>query len=1347
VQAGFEAVEGYGPGDISVTGAQGGPWTIEFTGSKAGTSIASIDSTQEKLTPLTAGVSEEVRAEGGSGGPEICVIASECKAAIQGDLGGELVGPQGIAIDSTGDVYVGEASNRRISKFDSDGAFQRLWGKDTIRLDKPADLGDVFEVCAVAAECKAGSGQAGSVLGALAVPSDLAVDSSARVYALDTGAGQRRVQRFQADGSGPEVFAAAQLSGNSPQGGRAANNLAIDPESDHFFADAALGSPAEQRIKEVDLAGTLVDLHAEGMGFPTQSAFTPKDLALDGAPGRLYASFGSANPLRNARHHIAVLDDDGGYAVGSATAPEATEVTPDSAVLEATVNPNGSFSLYRFEISKDAGKTWSAATGDLEAGDGTEDVPAGPVALEDLEANALYQARVIVTTPLGGSATSEVAEFATAPLQPTAMTRPAVQVTDTEAVIRAKVNPNGKETSYRFEWGKTTAYGNSVPVPDGSAGAGGLAVGLSERLEGLDPETTYHYRIVAANEEGGAEGEDLSFTTTTPIAAPPNRAYEMVTPPDKNNRITGFKADYEGTPMPYVGVPSLDGEALFYPVNHVVLSDEQGNKAILVVDHTVIRRGQAAWSTEGLIDVPVAQPPAGQVTWQIPAAAGDLTAFAYVHVISPFLAGSPFGTKLLDDDGGLNGTGWYDWNPEGVPVTGIDDSALIDDDGTRMLRWGEYPGLLGPGDPSNAQVAGSQAIYLQSPPATGPRVLVNECTGTGEAATLIPSRIGSGDPGDTIGAQACEAGSTTSLRGAEIGGFGGAVGLRGERQTALSADGRRVFFVSPDGVAPGGPSAGQSCTTATGPATSCLQQLYVRQLDSEGDPTVRWISRSQVPGQQVGLLGEGVGFEGASADGSIVYFRTNAPLLPGDPNGLGAPTPGGVKSGTASNASWDLYRYELPGIDEDPASGTLIRVSGGQSGEEDPNTGADGQRTIVRFLSDDGERALFVTSAPLNGADNAPPDGSAPSNVPGGAASPEPGTRNLYLFDSSKSGAARWKFVAHLPYQPSKIDGCTTAYAGRIAPLAKFSGSYGGYNRPEGNCVRGTSSADLVVFESTARLTADDDDDAGDIYAYDALADRLQRVSAPPAGQPPYPCDHVNNDDPTAFCNADLGPAPLTNLTLGRDGYPNANVAADGTVFFESRLELIPADTNGRHWDTYGWKDGRLFLVSPGDSDHHAYYSGNSEDGEDVFFWTSQRISPWEIDDADFDVYDARVGGGLPDPPAPALCEVLGGGCQRDSESEAPATAPSASSAFVGPGNLSTKGNRGLARLRRACAKRAGRARGLTRRARSLRRRARRAGAPRVKRRLARRAQRAGGAAKRARKGAGKCRRRLRRLR
>jgi hypothetical protein len=120
----------------------------------------------------------------------------------------------------------------------------------------------------------------------------------------------------------------------------------------------------------------------------------------------------------------------------------------------------------------------------------------------------------------------------------------------------------------------------------------------------------------------------------------------------------------------------------------------------------------------------------------------------------------------------------------------------------------------------------------------------------------------------------------------------------------------------------------------------------------------------------------------------------------------------------------------------------------------------------------------------------------------------------------------------------------------------------------------------------------------------------------------------------------------------GLSGLRHLNVSenGDGTlrgIYFESALSLTPDDVNDRHFDVYEWRDGHVSLMSPGSSDDHAFYSGNSRDGRDVFFQTTQRISPWEIEAKDGDVYDARIDGGLPDPPQPpAICNEAGVSCQ-----------------------------------------------------------------------------------------------------
>jgi hypothetical protein len=103
---------------------------------------------------------------------------------------------------------------------------------------------------------------------------------------------------------------------------------------------------------------------------------------------------------------------------------------------------------------------------------------------------------------------------------PTVTSNEASAVTSRGATLNATVNPSGIATTYRFEYGWTTNYGVSVPVPDASAGSGRSDVSVNQMLTDLVPQKTYHYRIVATNAEGVVYGSDKSFTT---LAALPGR--------------------------------------------------------------------------------------------------------------------------------------------------------------------------------------------------------------------------------------------------------------------------------------------------------------------------------------------------------------------------------------------------------------------------------------------------------------------------------------------------------------------------------------------------------------------------------------------------------------------------------------------------------------------------------------------------------------------------------------------------------------------------------------------------------------------------------------------------------
>jgi trimeric autotransporter adhesin len=79
--------------------------------------------------------------------------------------------------------------------------------------------------------------------------------------------------------------------------------------------------------------------------------------------------------------------------------------------------------------------------------------------------------------------------------------------------LRGTVYPYGYETTWHFEYGTSTAYGLSAPMPDADAGTA-TAVPVSQLITGLEPDTTYHFRLVSTNTfEGTSFSADHTFST------------------------------------------------------------------------------------------------------------------------------------------------------------------------------------------------------------------------------------------------------------------------------------------------------------------------------------------------------------------------------------------------------------------------------------------------------------------------------------------------------------------------------------------------------------------------------------------------------------------------------------------------------------------------------------------------------------------------------------------------------------------------------------------------------------------------------------------------------------------
>ena len=97
------------------------------------------------------------------------------------------------------------------------------------------------------------------------------------------------------------------------------------------------------------------------------------------------------------------------------------------------------------------------------------------------------------------------------PSAPSVSTGGASSVTFSSAILSGSVNAHGQVTNYVFQYGTTSGYGGQTPLSPAGNGIKGIKV--SQTVTGLQPATTYHYRIVAVSPVGTTDGKDHIFTT------------------------------------------------------------------------------------------------------------------------------------------------------------------------------------------------------------------------------------------------------------------------------------------------------------------------------------------------------------------------------------------------------------------------------------------------------------------------------------------------------------------------------------------------------------------------------------------------------------------------------------------------------------------------------------------------------------------------------------------------------------------------------------------------------------------------------------------------------------------
>ncbi|MGA2164961.1 MAG: fibronectin type III domain-containing protein, partial [Solirubrobacteraceae bacterium] len=192
----------------------------------------------------------------------------------------------------------------------------------------------------------------------------------------------------------------------------------------------------------------------------------------------------------------------------------------------------------------------------------------------------------------------------------------------TAATLQADIDPNESSTSYHFEYDTTpytssTSHGTSLPVPSQAIGSGTSRVSVSVRVTGLQPGTRYYYRVVAVDEietfygpgkalttpvapgsesSGGCPNEQLRAEQPYGLELPDCRAYEMVSPVEKNGQDATEGEAIDVASGAFVSRAAVSGDAIEFQSSGS-FADPLGS---LIADEYISRRGPEGWSTESI---------------------------------------------------------------------------------------------------------------------------------------------------------------------------------------------------------------------------------------------------------------------------------------------------------------------------------------------------------------------------------------------------------------------------------------------------------------------------------------------------------------------------------------------------------------------------------------------------------------------------------------------------------------------------------------------------------------------------------------------------------------------------
>lgn len=347
--------------------------------------------------------------------------------------------------------------------------------------------------------------------------------------------------------------------------------LTVDGSGDIYLGEAAV-------VYEFGPTGAYL---GRLTGTPSRSFHRVQGVAADPATGNVYVGDGE-NYETEESGAVDVFGPN--FVAPDVTTGPASNVKPTSATLNGTVNPDNAGDAtcqFVWGMSAEFGNT-TACAASIPNGETPEPVQEALIGLSP-DTTYVYRLQAGNANGLDPGEPYENQEFHTS--GPGIHEEWSTSEASSSVTLNAKVDPNGAPTTYYFQYGTGTDYGSEAPTaPGASIGAGEGDITVNQHVQSLTASTTYHYRVVAVSQLPGGEvvefvGPDKTFATQ-PAASGfgllDGRAWEMVSPPNKDGAALETAMTINGSAMQ----ASLNGNSVSYVANAPIEDQPPANRAI-----------------------------------------------------------------------------------------------------------------------------------------------------------------------------------------------------------------------------------------------------------------------------------------------------------------------------------------------------------------------------------------------------------------------------------------------------------------------------------------------------------------------------------------------------------------------------------------------------------------------------------------------------------------------------------------------------------------------------------------------------------------------------------------------